>query len=91
MVVVHKFLHDEYNVDNKVVFQNTPTSVLPWRWWQPDCRARNPRFDRLKNCQICNSGEVELLKVWCSYTLIYTTNSAEITPHITLIRRPLLH
>jgi hypothetical protein len=29
MVVVHKFLHDEYNVDNKVVFQNTPTSVLP--------------------------------------------------------------
>jgi hypothetical protein len=25
MVVVHKLLYDEYKVDNKVVFQNTPT------------------------------------------------------------------
>jgi hypothetical protein len=25
MVAVHKLLYDEYKVDNKVVFQNTPT------------------------------------------------------------------
>jgi hypothetical protein len=25
MMTVHKFLYDEYNVDKKVVFQNTPT------------------------------------------------------------------
>jgi len=25
MVAVHKALYDEYKVDNKVVFQNTPT------------------------------------------------------------------
>jgi hypothetical protein len=25
MVAVHKLLYDEYKMDNKVVFQNTPT------------------------------------------------------------------
>jgi hypothetical protein len=25
MVAVHKLLYDQYKVDNKVVFQNTPT------------------------------------------------------------------
>jgi hypothetical protein len=34
---------------------------------------------------------VELINVWCYCTLIYTTNCAEITPHITLIRRPVQH
>jgi hypothetical protein len=27
MVGVHKLLYDQYKVDNKVVFQNTPTTV----------------------------------------------------------------
>jgi len=27
MVAVYKLMYDEYNVDNKVVFQNTPTTV----------------------------------------------------------------
>jgi hypothetical protein len=27
MVAVHNLLYDEYNVDNKVVFQNTTTRV----------------------------------------------------------------
>jgi hypothetical protein len=63
MVVVHKLLYIKYKVNNKVVFQNTPTRGPAQVVMAAQLQDMQPYIQPLKNCQYYKSGGVELLNV----------------------------
>ena len=92
LVAVHKLLYDEYKVNNKVVFQNTPTrgpalTVVAARLQDTEPYVRP--LEELSKLYIWQGGASQC--VWCCSSLTYTTKCAEITPSITIIRKPLEH